>query len=244
MKECSKSIIRRMHNPNFMRFYFCGDGIDIGGAPDPLYLYRELFPLMQSVICWDLNDGDAQFMNGVTDQTYDFVHSSHCLEHLNNPREALINWLRILKPGGHLVVTVPDEDMYEQGIYPSTFNNDHKHTFTIYKSNSWSPVSINLLQLLSSIDGDIDLRAIQVIDFAYRYELPRFDQTLTPVAESAIEFVVRKRLMTERDNGGRLIDKRQPSNDFLRHLNQYRDDQQTLRIGNVHSLPFTNIKPL
>jgi len=49
MKECSKSIIRRMHEPNFSNRYFVGHGLDIGGGPDPLGLYIELFPRMLGV---------------------------------------------------------------------------------------------------------------------------------------------------------------------------------------------------
>ncbi len=51
------------------------------------------------------------------------------------------HWLRVLKPGGHLVVTIPEEDLYEQGRFPSTFNLDHKWTFTIHKQKSWSAKS-------------------------------------------------------------------------------------------------------
>ena len=134
MKECSKSIMRRLSDPNFAARYFCGNGIDIGGAPDPIGVYRELFPRMGQVRVWDLQDGDAQFMEGVEDESYDFIHSSHCLEHLNEPSEGLANWFRILKPEGHMIITVPDEDMYEQGIFPSTYNNDHKWTFTVFKN--------------------------------------------------------------------------------------------------------------
>jgi SAM-dependent methyltransferase len=244
MKECSKSIIRRMQNPNFLRHYFNGDGIDIGGAPDPLYLYQELFPFIKSVLCWDINNGDAQFMKGVSDHSFDFVHSSHCLEHLTNPLEALNNWMRILKPGGYLIVTVPDEDMYEQGIFPSTFNGDHKHTFTIYKRKSWSTASINLLELILSIESDFDLKVIQVIDIAYRHKLPRFDQTLTPVAESAIEFVLKKRTKVESEIGGSYNSKFQLKSNFLIHLNQYCDDQKTLKDSNKLRSPFTNTKSI
>src|SRR3546814_12230808 len=65
--------------------------------------------------------------------------------------EGLRNWFRILKPGGHLIVTVPDEDLYEQGIFPSAYNPDHKWTFTIWKAASWSPKSRNLIDLVRSL---------------------------------------------------------------------------------------------
>src|SRR5262245_30759423 len=118
MNETSKSLLRRLCTPGYVGTYLVGDGIDIGGAPDPLGQYVEQFPLMKSVHTWDIREGDAQYMAGVADNTYDFVHSSHCLEHLNDPAMGLANWFRILKPSGHLVVIVPDEDLYEQGTFP------------------------------------------------------------------------------------------------------------------------------
>ena len=117
MKECSKSIQRRLADPNFSNRYFVGEGIDVGGKPDPLSMYAELFSRVTRVRTWDLEDGDAQQLAGVPDASCDFLHSSHCLEHLRDPHEGLRNWLRVVKPGGHLVLTVPDEDLYEQGVF-------------------------------------------------------------------------------------------------------------------------------
>ena len=108
MKECSKSISRRLREPCFMQKYFRGNGIDIGGKPDPLVLYKELFPLLSNVDTWDIEDGDAEYLDSLEDNKFDFVHSSHCLEHLNNPIRGLGNWIRVLKKCGYLIVTVPD----------------------------------------------------------------------------------------------------------------------------------------
>ena len=108
MHETSKAVQRRLHDTNFVSRYFRGNGIDIGAGNDPLSQYGELFPLMNICLSWDKSDGDAQTMFGVPDETYDFVHSSHCLEDMADPVLALKHWLRILKPGWHLIVTVPD----------------------------------------------------------------------------------------------------------------------------------------
>jgi ubiquinone/menaquinone biosynthesis C-methylase UbiE len=192
--EQSKAVKRRFNDGAFHSKYFVGDGVDIGGGPDPLGQYARVFSLMLSAQTWDLEDGDAQKMGGVQDGRYDFLASSHCLEHMVDPREALSNWIRVVKSGGHLVITVPDEDMYEGGVWPSQFNDDHKHTFTIFKSDSWSPVSVNVLDLFRDFADQMTCERITLLNDFYR-SLPkdrRFDQTMTPNAECAIEFIGRK----------------------------------------------------
>jgi len=192
VKELSKSIERRSRDSRFARHFFVGDGVDIGGKPDPLLLYKDIFPKMASCRTWDLEDGDAQYMEGIEDGFYDFVHSSHTLEHMEDPIIAIRNWFRVLKPGGHLIITVPDEDLYEQGIFPSTFNRHHKHTFTIYKNKSWSPFSVNIFDLISSLGNQAKAKIIQLEDTFFRKDIPRFDQTRSPNTESAIEFIIEK----------------------------------------------------
>ncbi len=244
MKECSKSIARRLHDVNFTNRYFVGVGLDIGGKPDPLMLYRGLFAQMGRVQTWDWEDGDAQFLSGVDDGAFDFVHSSHCLEHLVDPREGLRNWLRVVKPGGHLIITVPDEDLYEQGKFPSTFNRDHKWTFTVQKSNSWSTKSLNILDLVAEMGSAAEPVKIELLNGTYRYDLPRYDQTLTPVAECGIEVVIRRRTTEELAAGGRMPRIAEVSAEVRVHLNQYRDDLQTLKNGNTVRQPFCNDDPL
>ena len=240
MKECSKSVARRLADSRFVRRYFKGDGVDIGGAPDPLALYAELFPLMTSVRTWDLEDGDAQFMEGVADNSFDFVFSSHCIEHLHDPLEGLRNWVRVTKPGGYVIFALPEEDLYEQGVFPSTFNRDHKNTFTMGKAKSWSQKSVNVLQMLCQLGPDAAVEKVELLDETYRFALPRFDQTLTPVGESGIEVVIRKRSADELASGGRVRTQPQPGREIRLHLNQYRDDQKTLRSANAGNPPFQN----
>lgn len=199
MHESSKSIFQKLRDSRYATRYLVGHGVDIGSGPDELGQYHEFFPLMRSCRAWDTRDGDAQMMKSIADNTLDFVHSSHCLEHMRDPKQALENWLRILKPGGHLVCIVPDEDLYEQGVFPSTYNPDHKHTFTIYKSTSWCAKSVNVVELLASLGEGVEIKKIELLDATYRYGLPkilnkdRYDQTLTPIGECSIEFILRKR---------------------------------------------------
>lgn len=244
MKECSKSISRWLRDSNFTTRYFRGRGIDIGGRPDPLALYRELFPLVTDVLVWDRENGDAQHMAAEPDAGYDFVFSSHCLEHISDPAEALRNWLRILKPGGHMIVNVPDEDLYEQGVFPSTFNADHSWTFTIWKPESWSGKSVNLFTLLPSLGPEAEILRIEQLNEGYRFGLPRYDQSMTPVTSCAIEFVIRRRPPEELERKGRLPSPRPTPNLLRVHLNQYRNDRASIIAGNAITRPFEDDREL
>jgi SAM-dependent methyltransferase len=241
MRELSKSIVRRQRDPNFITKYFVGKGLDIGGLPDPLSLYSEFFPLCESVEIWDWEDGDAQYLKGLESNSQDFIVSSHCLEHLQDPIEGLSNWIRVTKPGGHLIITVPDEDLYEQGVFPSNKNLDHKNSFTILKKRSWSEASINIIQVLSIFLEELDIRKIEVLDSTYRYDLPVYDQTATPVGESAIELILRKRTSTEIENGtNRVSSGKQPNEILRRYYNQYLMDYKNLKHTNNGVPPFMN----
>jgi len=194
MWEQSKGAKRRFYDGLFHARYFVGNGIDIGGGPDPLGQYTGVFARMGAVRTWDLEDGDAQVMAGVPDDEFDFVHSSHCLEHLRDPNAALLQWVRIVRPGGFVIVTVPDEDLYEKGHWPSRYNSDHKWTFTVHKPQSWSPRSLNVLDLLTELSHLVEIERIVLLRDFFRDELPaELDQTMTPVAECGIEIIVRKR---------------------------------------------------
>lgn len=193
MNETSKSFLRRMHDIRFAHSFFVGHGIDIGAGPDPLSIFKQKFPLITNIDIWDKEQGDAQLMESVEDNYYDFVHSSHCLEHLHDPYEAFEHWIRICKPGGHIITTIPDEDMYEQGFWPSNFNPDHKTSWTILKHESWSPVSINVIEFLYQFKESIEVIKIDSINHAYVYGLGKVDQTYQGFSESAIEFIVRKK---------------------------------------------------
>jgi predicted SAM-dependent methyltransferase len=51
---------------------------------------------------------DAAQLAGLADASVDFVIANHVLEHLEDPIEALHNALRVIRPGGILLLTLPD----------------------------------------------------------------------------------------------------------------------------------------
>ena len=147
---------------------FQGRGIDIGCGNDPIFPDVERF---------DFANGDANEICKYVHQQYDFVFSSHCLEHMKNPFYTIGQWWNLVKENGYLYLTVPDEDLYEQGHFPSKYNSDHKWTFTLLKHKGPNLKSINIIELLSSLK-DARILKIEVQDNHYNYNVKDIDQTL------------------------------------------------------------------
>lgn len=160
MNEASKA---KRHWGELEALVLRGKGIDIGCGPDPV---------LPDVRPFDTQHGDANRITKFVSEQYDFVFSSHCLEHMFDPRQALAEWWQLVKPGGYLFFIVPDEDLYEQGVFPSRFNPDHKATFTLSKATSWSPVSHNVLDLARELPGS-ELVKLQLCDAGYDRSLMR-----------------------------------------------------------------------
>lgn len=59
-------------------------------------------------------------LEGIEDASYDFVLSSHNLEHIANPIKALQNWKRVLKPQGFLLLSLPDKTRTFDYLRPVT----------------------------------------------------------------------------------------------------------------------------
>lgn len=80
--------------------HFCrGHGLDVGAGR---------WPLPGAIPVELQQGGDA--MNLPAGE-FDYVFSSHCLEHLPNPVAALEHWRSRLKPGGVLCLYLPHPDM-------------------------------------------------------------------------------------------------------------------------------------
>lgn len=189
--EQSKAAKRRFNIGKFHSNYFVGTGIDIGAGQDTVGNYRHVFRGMGPVRGWDMPDGDAQYLEGIEDNTFDFAVSSHSLEHMVDVPVALRNWIRVIKPGGHLIIAVPDEEMYERNRWPSVGNSDHKWSFTV-KTDSTMPKSINVMQLAQDIG---DIAVVEKIEVINEFYIPGWDvdQTMTPNTECAIEIIFRKK---------------------------------------------------
>ena len=135
--ETAKARARRVRE-GFFEKYCTGHGLDIGYGGDLL---------SDNCVGWDLEHGDAQLLTSIEDRSLDFVYSSHTLEHIVDASEALRNWSRVVKPSGHIIIYVPDRDLYEKKLtLPSRWNPDHKRFFLLDRDEP--PDTKGLLQLI------------------------------------------------------------------------------------------------
>lgn len=63
------------------------------------------------------------------DGSVDFIIARHSLEHFIDPVQALAEWRRVLKPGGKMVVVLPDHERIDT-MGPAMNAGDHLHAFT------------------------------------------------------------------------------------------------------------------
>jgi SAM-dependent methyltransferase len=88
------------HVQMFAKFFCEGKGLDVGCG---------LWPLPDAIpVEIERGDFDA---NNLPEGQYDYIFSSHCLEHVPNPIAALEHWKGRLKPGGVLFLYLPHPDM-------------------------------------------------------------------------------------------------------------------------------------
>lgn len=120
--ETEKSHEARLRAGFYERF-MSGNGLDIGpGSAEPV------LPTAIGV------DKDYPYYDGKNlpfgDESQDYVFASHVLEHIYDPCGAIKEWMRVLRTGGHLVIIVPHQYLYEKKeTRPSRWNRDHKRFY-------------------------------------------------------------------------------------------------------------------
>ncbi len=175
--ETSKARPRRMKE-GFFDKYCRGRGLDIGFGGDFL---------CDNCTGWDFEHGDAQYLEGLGNGRFDFVYSSHTLEHMVDIEAALQNWWRVLKKGGYLILYVPHRDLYEKKkTLPSRWNKSHNHFFLIDRDEK--PDTRGIVPLIN--------RTLSNFDIIYAKECSEghtiTDPEIHSDGEYSIEVVIKK----------------------------------------------------
>ena len=136
--DTTRAFNRRLRE-GFFDKYCLGKGLDVGFGGDLI---------KSDAQGWDFEHGDAQFLEGLEDESFDYVYSSHTLEHVYDAKTSLKNWYRVLKPDGYLILYIPHRDLYEKKKkLPSRFNTNHLRFFLINENDL--PDTVGIIPLMN-----------------------------------------------------------------------------------------------
>lgn len=113
--------------------YCTGYGLDLGFGGDPIspqaIRVDSPRPYADTGAHAVQLGGDAVNLHWFRDGVLDYVYSSHLLEDFVDTEAALREWLRVLKPGGKLIIFCPDEPVYRAHCQRTgqMYNENHKH---------------------------------------------------------------------------------------------------------------------
>lgn len=113
--------------------YCIGYGVDLGFGGDPIVPHAIRVDLPQPyarVGSYPVQlGGAAENLYWFRDNVLDFVFSSHLLEDYEDTEAVLREWLRVLKPGGNLIIYCPDEQRFRAHCAATgqPYNPHHKH---------------------------------------------------------------------------------------------------------------------
>jgi SAM-dependent methyltransferase len=165
-----------------LRFFDGKSGLEIGGPSEvfrkgnPVPVYEAIKSLdncdFSRTTVWaahhqdfvfhpDKPPGKTLFCEGsalveVADSTYDFVLSSHNLEHFANPVKALKEWARVMKPGAALVLALPyHRDIFDHRRKPTTV----RHMWDDFARNTGEDDLTHLPEILEKHDLAMDVGA-------------------------------------------------------------------------------------
>lgn len=175
--ETSRAHDRRARE-GFFDKYCQGEGLDVGYGGDVI---------TPTASGWDFRNGDAQYLSGIEEESFDYVYSSHCLEHMYDVRTALKNWFRVVRRGGYLLLAIPHRDLYEKRTQlPSRWNPDHKHMFLIGRAEP--PDTLDIVEEIRESLNGYDIKYIKACDYGHTITDPNRHSD----GEYQIEIVIQK----------------------------------------------------
>ena len=197
MKETQKAQTRRAVDKSFdWNTVFSGEGLDVGSGDNPLCDCRPVIGDSDKAVSFDLPDGAGDDLRDrFLARRFDFIHGSNVLEHALSAGVMLRSWIGCLKPGGYIVATVPDWELYEKKTWPSRWNAGHRSTWSMDIVHG-SPHHHKLPEWISHhFEGSVSVLLCRLVDTNYDHNLgPDVDQTFDfdKGVECCIEFVLQR----------------------------------------------------
>lgn len=91
-------------------------------------------------------------------ESLDFVHASHLLEDFEDWNPLLMEWTRVLKSGGHLIILVPEKDIWDAALKAGQPPNcSHRHEARVGELTTYAErhgLKVIEDRLTNQFDGD------------------------------------------------------------------------------------------
>lgn len=145
--------------------YCKGRGVEIGAFEQPVLVprgssatYVDRVPALHwkshpeyahlRIVEPDIID-DGLSLCTIADDRFDYLVAAHVLEHADDPISALKAWVRVVKPGGHVVVIVPDMRFVGEEKRPLTsfehLLRDHEEGPHTSAEEHYRDIAVNML---------------------------------------------------------------------------------------------------
>lgn len=136
--------------PGLLELYCTGNGLEVGPGKNPLCdPKRTKFLDKHSTGKDGCPNPDIQAPADripVADGTFDYVFSSHCLEHMPNTIRVLQEWIRVLRPAGVIFLVLPHGDRTLDRCRKKTTLEHHLRDLTAVGDASFDPSHFEEMQ--------------------------------------------------------------------------------------------------
>ena len=135
---------------------------------------------------------DGATLNSVADGLFDYLIAAHVLEHVEDPISALKTWVRVVKPGGHIIIAVPDKRFCGEEMRPTTtvdhFIRDHEEGPQVSAEEHYRDFGSNL-KSLSGAELDSYVAAAEPMIHFHTFTLTSFVRLLSAIEDIGFELV-------------------------------------------------------
>lgn len=173
---------------------FCrGYGLDIGFGGDPVSVnaIRLDFPepYAQTGSAAVQLGGDCRHLFWFQDDVLDFVYSSHVLEDFaeSETLPIITEWARVLRPGGHLVLLLPDQQRYLRHCERENARYNEHHSIDHF--------SLRYVTEVAGLHGNLE--AVAAFPELGEYSFGVVFKKTRPTAQDADQLVAARRQLEE-----------------------------------------------
>lgn len=195
VKKAAVHLRQYLRRVSVVERHIRGEGLEIGALQDPQVVPRGVkvryldigtreelrarFPAKQArdLVAVDIVD-DGERLGTVRDASQDFVISNHFLEHCKDPAGALVQMLRVVRPGGVVYLSVPDKSRTFDAPRPATTS---AHLLEDHRRGADGPERHHVEEVVRLVEGveedeSVSARVQELLDLDFRIHYHCWDE--------------------------------------------------------------------